>query len=114
MDKKASLSETKRAQIVICTKKDFLKKRFTKKCSVTKRLFIKQLLHFKILNFTMTKKGVESQKKKTSPRNDNLIRRIAVWSSKSFCKKIRAAQFLKDTNVHRTTVIRHLVHKFDQ
>ena len=47
--KKASLFETKRAQIVILHKKGFLQKKFAKTCPVTKRPFIKQLLDFKIL-----------------------------------------------------------------
>ena len=63
MGKKASLSETKRAKIVILHRKGFLKGRFAKKCPVAKRLFIKHLLDLKILDFTMTRKGMESHEK---------------------------------------------------
>ena len=62
MVKKASLSETKRVLIVILHKEEF-SQRFSKTYPVAKRLFIKQLLDFKILDFTMTRKEVESQEK---------------------------------------------------
>ena len=61
----------------------------------------------------MTKKGVEDQKK-TSPHDDSLIQQIAVRSATSFCKKIRTTLFLKGTVFHCITIIRHLVHEFDQ
>ena len=58
MGKKANWSETKRAQIIILHKKGFSYERLAKKYLVAKRLFIKQLLDFKILDFIMTRKGV--------------------------------------------------------
>ena len=61
----------------------------------------------------MTRKEVEDQKK-TSYHDDNLIRRITVWSPTSSCIKIRTALLLKDADVHRTTVRRRLVHDFNQ
>ena len=51
--------------------------------------------------------------KKTSPRNDNLIRRMSARSPTSSCKKVRAALLLKGTDVHCTTVIRRLVYDFN-
>ena len=50
--------------------------------------------------------------RKTTPRDDHLIRRVAVRSPTSFCKKIRSALLLKGTDVHRTTIGRRLVNEF--
>ena len=57
------------------------------------------------------KKRSEGQEK-TSSRDVNLLRRIAVRSPISSCKKIHSALFLKGKDVHRTTVSRLLVHDF--
>ena len=100
------------AQIVILHKKGFLKGRFAKTCPVTIRLFIKQLLDFKSLDFTMTKKGVKGQEKQAFVMT--LIRRIAVKFPTSSSKKIRAALLLKGIDIHCTTVCRHLVYDFNQ
>ena len=51
--------------------------------------------------------------RKTSSRDDNLIRQIAVRYPASCCIKIRSALLLKGTDVHRTTVGRRLVHDFN-
>ena len=49
---------------------------------------------------------------KTTPRDDHLIRSVAVRSPMSSCKKIRSALLLKGTDVHRTTIGRRLVNEF--
>ena len=93
------------------TRKGFLKERFEKKCHEAKRPF-KTIARFQ--NFGLYHDKKRSGKPKiTSSRNDNLIRRIAVWSPISSCKKIRSALLLKGTDVHRTTVSRRLVHDFN-
>ena len=51
--------------------------------------------------------------RKLSPRDNNLIRQIAVRSPTSSCKKMRAALLLKGIDVHRTAVSRRLVHDFN-
>ena len=66
MDKKASLSETKRAQIVILDKEGFSQRKIYKEVFCNKTAVYQAMLHFKILDFTMTKKGVETQKNKPS------------------------------------------------
>ena len=66
MGKKASLSETKRTQIVILHKEGLSERKIRKKkWLVAKRLFIKRLLDFKITDFTMTRKEVEGKEKQT-------------------------------------------------
>ena len=64
MGKKASFPEIKRAQIINLHKNRFSPKKICKTRLEAKRLFIKQLLDFKILDFTMTRKGMEGQEKK--------------------------------------------------
>ena len=63
MGQKASLSETNGTQIVILHKEGFLSKKDLQKSVLAKRLFINQLLDFKILDFTMKRKGVKGQEK---------------------------------------------------
>ena len=104
---KASLFETESPNCILLNE-GFLNRRFPKKCRVAKRLFIKHLLDFAILDCIMTRKGVKDQEK--SPRDDNLIRQIALRSPNSSCKKIRTALLLKGTYVHRKTLSRRLVY----
>ena len=112
MDKKASLSETKKTQIVIWHKKGFSQRKICKQVFCSKTAVHQAIATFQNFGFYHDKKK-EWKAKKTSARDDNWIQEIVVWPATSFCKRIRAALFLKDTAVHRSTVIKCLDHDFN-
>ena len=111
MGKKANFSETNRAQIVILHNEEFLG-RFAKKMSCSKTAVYQAIPRFKNFGLYHDKKR-SGRPRKTSPRDDNLIRKIAVWSPISSCEKISAALLLKGTDIHCTTVNRRLIRRFN-
>ena len=112
--KKPSFSKTKRAQIVILHEERFSQRNICKKLSYSRVAFYEAIARFQNFRFYHDKKRNEIAKKK-SPFDNNLIRRIAVWSPTNYCEKIPAALLLKGTDVYRTTIrrSRRLVHNFN-
>ena len=76
----------------------------------------KTAVHQAIVKFKICGSYVDTKRsgrpRKTTPRDDHLIQRVAVRSPTSSCKKIRSALLLKGTDVHRTTIGRRLVNEF--
>ena len=73
-------------------------------------------MHQAIVKFKICGSYVDTKRSgrpwRTTPRDDHLIRRVAVRSPTSSCKKIRSTLLLKGTDVHRTTIGRRLVNEF--
>ena len=61
--------------------------------------------------YTTAKKS--GKPRKTTPRDDHAIRRIAVRSPMSSASKIRSSLLAKGTDISRRTVSRRLVDDFD-
>ena len=76
----------------------------------------KTAVHQAIVKFKICGSYVDTKRsgrpRKTTPRDDHLIQRVAVHSPTSSCKKIRSALLLKGTDVHCTTIGRRLVNEF--
>ena len=111
MGKKSSLSETKRAQIVVLSEEGYSEREISAKMQCSKTAVHTALKNFN--NYGSYKDLKRSGRpKKTSPRDDLTIKRIAVRSPTSSLKKIRAALLGKGTDVHITTVSRRLRFNF--
>ena len=84
-------SETKRAQIIT-----FYTEKYTK-CQISMKLKCsKTAVHTAIMNYGMYSEKMRcGMPRKTSPRDDHLIRRIATRSPTSSCSKIRGDCFIK-------------------
>ena len=72
MDKKASLSETKRAQIVILPKEKFSQRKICKKVSRSKTAVHPVIARFQNFELYHDKKR-SGRPRKRSPRDENLI-----------------------------------------
>ena len=112
MDKKASLPEVKRAQIVILQKEGYSEWQIWSclKCSKT-------AVHTALVNFRNS--GEYSDKKrsgrarKTPPRDGHLIRRIAARSPMSTSKKICSVLLATGTGVSSRTMSSCLLNDFN-
>ena len=111
MGRKTALSEVERAQIVILHKEGLSEREITKRISRSKTAVHQAIMRFKNFGSYKDKKR-SGRSRKTTPRDDHLIRRIVVKSPTASCKNIRSALLQKGTSIHRTTVSRRLVHDF--
>lgn len=111
MGKKASLSETQRAQIVILYKEGQSERKISENLGVSKTAVHQAIVKFKNSGLYSDQKR-SGRPRKTTLRDNHLIRRIAVRSPTSSCKKIRSALLQKGTDVHRSTVSRRLTKEF--
>ena len=111
MGKKASLSETQRAQIVILCKEGQSERKISEKLNVSKTAVHQTIVKFKNTGLYSDQKR-SGRPRKTTVRDDHLIHRIAVRSPTSSCKKIRSALLQKGTDIHRSTVSRRLTMEF--
>ena len=83
----------------------------SEKVECSKTAVHQAIVKFKICGSYVDKKR-SGRPRKTTPRDHHLIRRVAVRSPTSSCKKIRSTLLLKGTDVHRTTIGRRLVNEF--
>jgi len=105
---KSSLSDVRRSHIVALHKKGYSERliRERVRCS-------KNAVHNAVVKFQIT--GIYSDAKrfgrlrKTTPSDDHVIRRTAVWSLMSSASKIRSILLAKGANVSQRTVSRRLV-----
>lgn len=111
MGKKASLSEVKRAQIVILHNEGVSERQISKKVGCSKTAVHQAVVKFKSCASYADKKK-SGRPRKTTPRDDNLIRRTVVRSPTSSANKIRSLLLLKGTTVDRSTVSRRLSKEF--
>lgn len=111
MGKKASLSEIQRAQIVILCNEGQSERKISEKLNVSKTAVHQAIVKFKNTGLYSDQKR-SGRPRKTTVRDDHLIRRIAVRSPTSSCKKIRSVLLQKGTDIHRSTVSRRLTTEF--
>ena len=111
MGKKASLSEVQRAEIVTLHKEGYAERAISERVGCSKTAVHQAVVKFQTKRtYTDTKRS--GRPRKTSPRDDHIIRRTAVRSPTSSANKIRSALLAKGVNVSRRTVSRRLVDDF--
>ena len=111
MVKKTSLSDVKRAQVVTLYGEGYSERSISErvKCS-------KNAVHNAIVKFRKTGSYSDAkrscQPRQTTPQDDDVIRRAAVWSPMTSASKVRAVLLAKGADVSRRTVSRPLVNDF--
>ena len=112
MGKNVPLSEVERAQIVALHKKGHSERLINQKMKKSKTAVHNAIAKFwNTGTYTTAKKS--GRLRKTTPRDDHAIRRIAVRSPMSSASKIRSLLLAKGTDISRRTVSRRLVDDFD-
>lgn len=111
MGKKASLSEVQRAQVVTLHKEGYSERSISERVGCSKTAVHQAVAKFQ-MEGTYTDAKRPGRPRKTSPRDDHMIRRAAVRSPTSSASKIRSALLAKGVNVSRRTVSRRLVNDF--
>ena len=105
MDKKLSLSDVQRAQIVALYKEGYSERSISERIKRSKNAVHNAVLKFK-------KTGTYSDAKrsgcprKSTPRDDHIIRRTAVRSPMNSASKIRSVMLAKGADISRRTVSR--------
>ena len=107
MGKKSSLSDNKRAKIVTLFNEGYSERQISVKVSCCKTAVHTAIVNFKISGSFRDKKRC-GRPRKTSLRDDHLIKRIATRSPTSSCGKIRAAVLQTGTDISSMTVSRRL------
>ena len=102
------LSEVQRALIVALHKEGYSERLISEKMKCSKSAAHNAVVKFQNTGsyFTGKKSG---RPRKTTPRDDPVIRRIAVHSPMSSADKIQSALLAKATEISRRTVSRRLV-----
>ena len=112
MGKNVPLSEVERAQIVALHKEGHSERLISQKMKKSKTAVHNAMAKFRNTGtYTTAKKS--GRPRKTTPRDDHAIRRIAVRSPMSSASKIRSSLLAKGTDISRRTVSRRLVDDFD-
>ena len=111
MAKNSPLSEVLRAQIVALHKEGYSERLISQKIKCSKNAVHNAIVKFRITGTYSTAKK-SGRPRKTTPRDDLMIRRTAVRSPMSSASKIRSALLAKGTNISRRTVSRRLVDDF--
>lgn len=111
MGKKPSLTVEKRAKIVALHECGFSEREISLKVNVSKTGVHQSISKFKISgNYTDLKRS--GRPRKTSVRDDHVMRRMVTRSPTTSCNKIRAALAAKGTNVSLSTISRRLTKDF--
>ena len=111
MAKNSPLSEVLRAQIVALHKEGYSERLISQKIKCSKNAVHNAIVKFRITGTYSTAKK-SGRPRKTTPRDDLMIRRTAVRSPMSSASKIRSALLAKGTNISRRTLSRRLVDDF--
>ena len=111
MGKKLSLSDVQRAQIVSLYKEKYSER------SISERIKRKmKAVHNAVVKFKKTKTYLDAKRsdrpQKSTPKDDDIIRRTTVWSPISFASKILSVLLAKGADISRRTVSRRLVIDF--
>ena len=109
---KKSLPEVQRVQIVILHKEGVSESQFAARLSVSKT-GVHQALTKHVSEGIFCDRKRSGRHRKTSIRDDNLIRRVVVRFPTSFTKKLQAALLRKDTRVTQMTISRRLSREFN-
>ena len=112
MGKRASLTEVQRGQIVILQKQGLTERDISQKIGCSKTAVHQAIVKFKNLG-TFRDLKRSGRPRKTTPRDDHVIRRIAVRSPTSSCRKIRGELLSKGVSIHISTISRRLVKEFN-
>ena len=111
MGRKSSLTEVQRARIVLLNQEGYSERQISKaeKCSKT-------AVHNALAKFRNSGSNSDNKRsgrpRKTTARDDRLIRRVAVHSPQSSSKKMRSALLAHGTDVSCKTVKRRLTKNF--
>ena len=112
MGKNVPLSEVERAPIVALHKEGHSERLISQKMKKSKTAVHNAMAKFRNTGtYTTAKKS--GRPRKTTPRDDHAIQKIAVRSPMSFASKIRSSLLAKGTDISRRTVSRRLVDDFD-
>ena len=111
MGKKKSLTEVQRAQIVILHE-GVSKRQIAARLSISKT-GVHQAITKHVSEGIFCDRKRSGRPRKTSIRDDNLIRRIVVRSPTSSTKKLQAALLRKGTRVTQMTISRRLSREFN-
>ena len=105
MGRNIPLSEVERAQIVTLHKEGYSERLISKKIKRSKCAVHNAIIKFRNTgSYSIGKKS--GRPRKTTPRDDHAIRRIAVRSPMSSANKIRSALLEKGTTISRRIVSR--------
>lgn len=111
MGKNPSLKPEKRAQIVLLKEEGYSEREISQKLVCSKTAVHQALVKFQASG-QYCDDSRSGRPRKTTPRDDHAIRRIAVRSPMSSTSKIRSALLSKGTNISTKTVSRRLVYDF--
>ena len=112
MGKKKSLTEVQRAEIVILHEEGVSERQIAARLSVSKTGVHQEITkHVSEAIFCDRKRS--GRPRKTSIRDDNLIRRMIVRSPTSSTMKLQADLLRKDTRVTQMTISRRLSREFN-
>jgi len=111
MSKKRSLSEAQRAQIVILRQEGFTDRAISERLTVSKTAAHQAVVKFKNCGFYSACKR-SGRPRKTTRRDDILIKRCAVKSPTCSAKKIRAELGETGSWISRRTISRRLTDEF--
>ena len=112
MGKKKSLTEVQRAQIVILHKEGVSERQIPPRLSVSKT-GVHQAITKHVSEGIFCDRKRSGRSRKTSIRDDNLIRWMVVRSPTSSTKKLQAALLRKGTRVTQMTISRCLSREFN-
>ena len=112
MGKNVPLSEVEQAQIVALHKEGHSERLISQKMKKSKTAVHNAIAKFRNTGtYTTAKKS--GRPRKTTPRDDHAIRRIAVRSPMSSASKIRSSLLAKGADISQRTVSRRLVDDFN-
>ena len=108
MGKNVPLLEVQRAQIAALHKEGYSERLISEKMKCSKSAVHNAVVKFQNTGSYSTRKK-SGRPRKTTPRDDPVIRKIAVYSLMSSADKIRSALLAKGTKISRRTVSLRLV-----
>ena len=108
---KTSLNQVQRIQIVTLFRDGYSERKISTKCNVSKTA-----VHTAIVNWRLKRSYSNSKRsgnpKKTTVRDDHLLRRMVVQPPTSFIKKVQSALLAKGVKVSDMTVSRRFTYDF--
>ena len=111
MGKKPSLSAIQRGQIVILHQEGLSERKISEKLSISRPAVHRAIEKYKE-DGTYVDKPRSGRPRKTTPRDDHIIKRTVIRSPHSSCKKVRANLLRHVTEVSISTVSRRLSKEF--
>ena len=104
--------EVQRSQIVVLQRQGISERDISQKIGCSKTAVHQAIVKFK--NFsTYADVKRSGRPPKATPRDDHMIRRMAVRSPTSSCRKSRGALLSKGVDIHTSTISHRLVKQFN-